>query len=78
MSAKSTRYGKFTKLMAYHILGYIYRNVLPTIMDGYSMADHLGKYGGAPGPGFNDAFFVFAVHLFDSGHEPGLYIWAFF
>ena len=36
---------KFSKLMTHHVFSNIYRNVLPTIMNGQSMTNHLGEYG---------------------------------
>jgi len=70
--------GEFAQFMPNHIFTDIDRDVPATVMNGYGVSDHIGKYGRTAGPGFNNLFISLFVHLFNLFHQAGLNIWALF
>jgi hypothetical protein len=74
MAAKSSRSGKFSEFMSYHIFRYINGNMLPAIMDSNGMAHHLRKNSGTPGPCFYDPLFPGIVHSVNFGHQLWIHV----
>ena len=62
MSFVSSGSYELSQLMSNHILGYIYRNVLSTIMHSDCMSNHLRENGGAAGPGLDNLLLSSLVH----------------
>ncbi len=63
---------EFPKLMAHHVLCYIYRHMLTSVVYRYGMANEGRMYGRAAGPGLDDLFLVALVHgiyLFQNERE---------
>ena len=63
MAAECAGGGKFAKLVAYHIFGYIYGNEFVTVMNSESMTDEFGGYHGSAAPGLDDVFLAGSFHI---------------
>jgi len=66
MAAESTRWGKFAQSMTDHIFGNIDRNVSASIMDSYSVSNHLGEDHACTAPGSQNLLLALLVHGFNS------------
>ena len=62
MTAKLTRRCKFTQLVADHVLGYVNRNKLITIMHGNCMPNKVWRYHGCTCPRLHNAFLSTLIH----------------
>ena len=63
VTAECAGRGKFTQLVADHILGDIDRHMLAAVVDGDGVADKVGENRGRAGPGLDDLLVVAVVEL---------------
>jgi hypothetical protein len=57
---------KLTELHSHHVFSNIDGHMATSIMNSYSMADHLRHNGGTTGPGFEYFFLSRFIHIFNS------------
>ena len=65
MSAEVAGGSKFTKLVAYHVLGHIDGDELVAVVDGEGVTDKLGSDHGCAAPGLDDGFLAGSLHCGD-------------
>src|ERR671924_334661 len=65
MGPEHSRRGELPELVPDHGLGDEQRDVLPSVMNGDGVTDHLGDDRGAPGPRPDDALGAAPVHVVD-------------
>ena len=70
--------GKFPKLMAYHIFGYIHRNKLVTVVYRKGMPYKIRRHHAAAAPGFYYGFFAGIIEHGNLGIKASINIRAFF
>ena len=76
MAPKSPRRGKFTKLVANHVLGNVNWNELVTVVHGQGMSHKFGRDRRPSCPGLYPPLVSGLVHLVDFLLQLGLYIRA--
>src|SRR5438034_9237151 len=70
MSAEDARGGELTEFVADHLLRDEDGHVLPAVVDGDRVPDHLGEDGGGTGPGADDLLRARSVHALDPLQQP--------
>ena len=68
---------KLAKLVSDHILGYINRNVLLTVMNSDGVTDELREYGRRAGPGLQNFLLVLRIHGLNTCKKLCFYIRCF-
>jgi hypothetical protein len=64
--------GKLAKLVANHILGYIYRHMFPAVMHGKGVSDKIGEDCGGSAPRAQHFLFASGIHLLNPVKKAGL------
>src|SRR5581483_3965538 len=65
MTLEGPRGRKLAELVPNHVLGDVYRNELPAVVNGDGVPDEIGNNGGTPRPGTNHFLFVLLVQRRD-------------
>src|SRR5215471_12437843 len=65
MPLKLTGRRKFAQLVSYHVLLYVHRNELLSVVYGDRVSHHVRYYRRAPRPGLVDAFLIRLIHSGD-------------
>ena len=78
MELERTGGAELTEFVTDHGLGDVYRDVLAAIVDGESVADHVGNDRRATGPGLDDLAFAGLVLGVDLLEQMLVDEWAFF
>ena len=69
MALEGTGKSEFTKLVTYHVLGNIYRNVLSAIVNCDGVTDKLREYRRGTRPGLENLLLILFVHSYDTVEE---------
>src|SRR5215204_5600692 len=70
MAAEGPRRRELPELVADHLLGHEHGHVLPPVVDGDGVPDHLGEDRRGTGPGADHPLLVRGVHRLDAAHQP--------
>lgn len=72
------RWCEFAQLVADHVLGNKYRDMLPTVVDSDCVADHIGRDCRPATPCFEEFLFTGGVHRVNLLHQMVIHKESFF